>query len=140
MQRLPVFMAIATLIAAPAAQAQSDLSARGSLLVQRHCAGCHAGKRTGQSRNPAAPPFRNLNDRYRIDDLGEALAEGILTGHPAMPEFKFQPRDVAAILSYIKSIQALQQATDSQRPTASGRRTLARNEIRCVEPSAEPAC
>jgi hypothetical protein len=61
--------------------------------------------RDGNSPNPASPPFRELNRRYHIDDLGEALAEGILTGHPAMPEFRFPPEDIAAILQYLKSIQ-----------------------------------
>jgi len=114
MKSLPVIIAIATLAAATAAHGQSDLRARGSLLVQRHCAGCHSVKRSGLSPNPAAPAFRNLNTHYRVDDLGEALAEGILTGHPAMPEFKFPPHDVAAVLAYIKSIQTLQQAADPQ--------------------------
>jgi cytochrome c len=116
MQRLPILLAIAVLATATGVQAQSDLRARGSLLTQRYCAGCHAVTRTGQSPNPAAPAFRDLNQRYRIDDLSEALAEGILTGHPAMPEFKFPPRDVAAVLAYLKSIQTLQQASDQHEP------------------------
>lgn len=115
MQRLPVLLAIAILAAtAGTAFAQSDLRARGALLTQRYCAGCHAVKRTGESPNPAAPPFRDLNSRYRIDSLGEALAEGILTGHPAMPEFKFPPRDVQAVLVYLKSIQTQQQASGAR--------------------------
>jgi len=103
---------IAAVIAAtvtPAA-AQVDKSSQGRLLVQRYCARCHAIDRTGDSPNKAAPPFRDLNARYKIDDLGEALAEGILTGHPAMPEMHFPPDDVAAILTYIKSVQAHQTA------------------------------
>jgi mono/diheme cytochrome c family protein len=116
MQRFPILLAIAALFAATAASAQTDLRPRGALLVQRYCAGCHAVKRTGQSPNPAAPAFRDLNMRYHIDDLAEALAEGILTGHPAMPEFKFPPRDVKAVLAYLKSIQTLQQASDTDPP------------------------
>lgn len=116
MQRLPVILAIAALFTASAASAQSELTARGALLTQRYCAGCHAVKRTGDSPNPAAPRFRDLNSRYRIDDLGEALAEGILTGHPAMPEFRFPPRDVAAVLAYLKSIQTHQQAAGPRPP------------------------
>jgi cytochrome c len=118
MRRSPILLALVVLATATGAQAQSDLRARGSLLTQRYCASCHAVKRTGQSPNPAAPAFRDLNMRYRIDDLGEALAEGILTGHPTMPEFKFPPRDVAAVLAYLKSIQTLQQASDSRKPVS----------------------
>jgi len=103
------------LVVAPAA-AQSDLTARGRLLVQRHCAGCHAVTRSGASPDAAAPPFRDLNQRYRIDSLGEALAEGILTGHPAMPQFAFPPKDIAAVLAYLKSIQTREQASTRSRP------------------------
>src|SRR5471032_1460210 len=98
MSHVPLVLAAALLLTATQATAQSNRIARGHLLAQRYCAGCHAVKRTGASPNPASPPFRDLNQRYRIDDLGEALAEGILTGHPAMPEFKFSPTDITAIL------------------------------------------
>jgi hypothetical protein len=37
--------------------------------------------------------------------LEESLAEGIVVGHPDMPEFRFRPEDVAAIISYLESIQ-----------------------------------
>jgi cytochrome c len=117
MQRLTFFIVVVAAVAlAGTATAQSDRTARGRLLVQRYCAGCHSVTRTGSSPNPAAPPFRDLNRRYRIDELGEALAEGILTGHPAMPEFKFPPDDVKAVLAYLKSIQTLQQASGPTRP------------------------
>ncbi len=112
---------IALIAIATTASAQSDATARGRLLVQRHCAGCHAVTRVGDSPDPAAPPFRALNQRYRIDELGEALAEGILTGHPAMPEFRFGPRDVKAILAYLKSIQAQQQTSAGGVPTGTER-------------------
>lgn len=115
MSRLLVLL-VAALLTATAASAQPDLTARGALLTQRYCAACHAVKRTGESPNRAAPPFRDLNTRYRIDDLAEALAEGILTGHPAMPEFRFPPRDVTAVLVYLKSIQAHQQASGPPPP------------------------
>lgn len=119
MQRLRLIIVLGVLLAASGAQAQSDLVARGHLLVQRYCAGCHAVTRTGKSPNAAAPAFRDLNARYRIDDLGEALAEGILTGHPAMPQFEFPPKDVAAVLAYLKSIQTNQTAETSTAPPVS---------------------
>lgn len=107
---------LATLAAAaPAAAAgphsPTPAEARGHDLVARNCGMCHAIGRTGASPNPASPPFRDLTQRYKIDDLGEALAEGIITGHPAMPEFHFAPKDVDAIIAYIKSIQSKQTAS-----------------------------
>ena len=111
MTRSILILAAALACLATAASAESvDRTSRGRLLVQRYCASCHSINRSGQSPNSAAPAFRDLHSRYRIDDLGEALAEGILVGHPAMPEMRFPPDDVAAILAYIRSIQTHVQA------------------------------
>ena len=101
---------IVLLALAGPAVAQPPVLARGQRLVERHCAACHATGVVGVSPNRAAPPFRTLHTRYNIDDLAEALAEGMLTGHPAMPEFKFPPRDIRAIIAYLKSIQTHQDA------------------------------
>jgi hypothetical protein len=46
-----------------------------------------------------------LGKRCRIEFLEEALGEGIISGHPDMPEFEFAPADVGAIVAYLKSIQ-----------------------------------
>lgn len=104
-------LAAALLVLAPVASAaeRADVQ-RGEMLVRRHCAACHAVGISGASPDKAAPPFRDLHTRYQIDDLAEGLAEGLLTGHPAMPEFTFAPGDVQAIIAYLKSIQARQDA------------------------------
>jgi len=78
---------------------------RGETLLQRDCARCHAVGRTGASPRKDAPAFRTLGKRYPIDSLEEALAEGIMSGHPDMPEFEFDADDVGAIIVYLKSIQ-----------------------------------
>jgi mono/diheme cytochrome c family protein len=112
-RRIAALLTAALMAAAAPALAQTEAqiqTARGRVLVERNCGMCHAAGPVGPSREPLAPPFRDLNQRYNVDALGEALAEGILTGHPAMPEFRFQPDEVAAILSYLKSIQAKQHA------------------------------
>jgi len=102
--RLPVLIAL--ILASPAA-AQPPVE-RGEALVSRHCGGCHAVGRQGASPEPAAPPFRDLHKRYDPELLAEALAEGLLTGHPLMPEFRFAPTDVRAIIDYLQSIQTKQ--------------------------------
>jgi len=53
-----------------------------------------------------APLLRNLSKRYPIEDLAEPLAEGIVVGHPAMPRFGFEPREINALLSYISGLKA----------------------------------
>jgi len=77
----------------------------GEELLNRSCAACHAVARTGESPNKLAPPFRTLGQRYPIESLEEALGEGIMSGHPDMPEFSFDAGDVGAIIAYLKSIQ-----------------------------------
>ena len=88
-----------------AAQDATSLEQHGRELVERHCSRCHAIDITGSSTHPEAPPFRTLGTRYPIDSLAEALAEGLVTGHPDMPEFMFEVHDVGAILAYLQSIQ-----------------------------------
>ena len=55
--------------------------------------------------NRGAPAFRTLAHRYPIEGLEEALGEGIVTGHPHLPEFRFGADNVGAIIAYLKSIQ-----------------------------------
>ncbi len=86
------------------AMAEDDL-ARGAGLLEKNCGSCHASGRTDVSRDKDAPAFRTLGQRYPIDSLEEALAEGMLSGHPDMPEFSFDADDVGAIIAYLKSIQ-----------------------------------
>lgn len=76
----------------------------GKRIVERNCSRCHSVGRTGASPLNPALPFRELSRRYPLDNLAEALAEGIMTGHPAMPVFKFEPHEIDAILGYIESI------------------------------------
>lgn len=78
---------------------------RGEELLTKNCAPCHAIGVTGASPRKEAPPFRTLGQRYPVEQLEEALAEGIISGHPDMPEFSFDADDVGAIIVYLKSIQ-----------------------------------
>jgi cytochrome c len=81
------------------------LERRGQGLLTTNCSRCHAVGRTGNSTHPEAPLFRTLGQRYPIEVLAEALAEGLSSGHPDMPEFRFEIDDVDAILAYLESIQ-----------------------------------
>jgi len=74
-------------------------------LLQKQCGACHAVGRTGDSPRADTPPFRQLARRYPVESLEEALGEGLLTGHPEMPEFSFDTDEVGDIIAYLKSIQ-----------------------------------
>src|SRR5262249_4843056 len=89
----------------PALAAEKDLTDKGEVLVKENCSRCHAIGKEGDSPHPEAPPFRTLSSRYPIEDLGESLAEGIVSGHPDMPIFVFSAADVEATFDYLNSIQ-----------------------------------
>lgn len=79
--------------------------AEGLELVSTYCADCHAIGAADDSPFPPAPPFRELHLRYDVEFLGEALVEGIVTGHPDMPEFEFDPVQAEAIIAYLKTLE-----------------------------------
>ena len=97
--------ALIALIATASASAASPAEQRGKLYAQSHCARCHAIDRTGESPLQIAPPFRTLHLRYPIESLGEALAEGIYTGHAEMPAFELTPDQIHDLLSYLKTLE-----------------------------------
>ncbi|MGU3340734.1 c-type cytochrome [Methylobacterium mesophilicum] len=78
---------------------------QGETLARTNCARCHAVGRVGESPLGAAPPFRELHTRYPVEDLGEALTEGIRTGHPSMPEFRFDSDQAEDLIAYMKSLE-----------------------------------
>jgi len=99
-----VTFASVLLAAAVVPASAADLK-RGETLLTRHCGSCHAIGRSDTSADKTAPPLRTLSQRYPIESLEEALGEGFMSGHPDMPEFKFDVDDVGAIIAYMKSIQ-----------------------------------
>ena len=42
---------------------------------------------------------------YPVESLEEALAEGISTGHPTMPEFRLDPDQIGDVIAYLKSLE-----------------------------------
>ena len=89
-----------------AAALTDALLAKGRALLQANCARCHAIGADDVSKHKEAPPFRVVVTRYPPDNLAEALAEGLVSGHPDMPEFVFQPDEVEAITAYLSSLKS----------------------------------
>lgn len=79
--------------------------AEGKALAEQLCAKCHAVGTEGKSPFEPAPPFRTFAEKWPIDSLAEAFAEGIVVGHPAMPEFQFEVDQIDALLVYLESLQ-----------------------------------
>ncbi|OCW59168.1 c-type cytochrome [Hoeflea olei] len=101
--------ALAAVLAAAPAQAQprEDPSIeQGRELVEINCGKCHAVEAADASPHEGAPPFRTLSERFPMDALEEAFADGhIYADHPDMPEFIATPEQVDAIIAYIASLQ-----------------------------------
>jgi len=96
----------AIFVAASMATAAEDPAVkRGREIAEAACADCHAVGRSGASPKPEAPLFRELGRKYPVESLEEALAEGVVVGHPGMPQVKMNEAEIGAFLAWLKSIQ-----------------------------------
>jgi len=87
------------------AQTQSAIE-NGKALAEANCSGCHAIGSEGDSPNPDSPPFRTFKDKWPVENLEEALAEGIVTSHDnmKMPEFEFEAEQIGDFIAYLKTL------------------------------------
>ncbi|MBC7282535.1 cytochrome c [Hoeflea sp.] len=100
-----VTVVLAAGLAPARAQTDAEIQA-GRELVEINCGKCHAVGPADASPHEAAPPFRDLSERFPMDALEEAFSDGrIYSDHPDMPEFIATPEQVDAIISYIASLQ-----------------------------------
>jgi cytochrome c len=77
----------------------------GRALVEELCSRCHGTQTDTESPFVSAPLLLDLANRWELESLSEALAEGITVGHPAMPAFEFTPREIDDILAYLQTLQ-----------------------------------
>ena len=87
------------------AMAFSAAEQRGHALLEKMCARCHAIDRTGTSPHVGAPPFRELDRRLDLDTFFARLSDGLTSGHPDMPTFRFSRGDAKAAVAYLRTIQ-----------------------------------
>lgn len=98
-------LAATTSNAVGANEYDEDLIALGHSMVSFYCQDCHAIAEEDASTHAVAPPFRTLHERYDVELLSEALVEGLVTAHPDMPEFEFEPIQAEGIIAYLKSLE-----------------------------------
>ena len=103
-RRILMPLALTVLSLSPAAAASPD-EQRGKTFALNNCARCHSVDKVTPSPLKIAPPFRTLHNRYPIETIAEALAEGIQTGHPTMPEFQLDPDQIHDLLAYLKTLE-----------------------------------
>jgi mono/diheme cytochrome c family protein len=99
------FLSLAAWLGAANAQLQDPSAQRGLNFVRTNCARCHAIDKVSPSPLGVAPPFRDLHKRYPVESLEEALGEGIVTGHPTMPEFRLDPGQITDLIGFFKTLE-----------------------------------
>jgi cytochrome c len=102
---LVALVALAMCLFAGAVGAEADGVQRGREIARANCARCHSIERSGESPVKSAPAFRVLHQRYPVEYLEEALAEGIVTGHSGMPEFRLEPDQIADFIDFLKALE-----------------------------------
>ena len=78
---------------------------QGKRLARTYCAKCHAIDKVSPSPLKIAPPFRTLHEHYPVGMLEESLAEGIVTGHPSMPQFRFDADQIGNFIAFLKTLE-----------------------------------
>jgi mono/diheme cytochrome c family protein len=99
-----------------AAAALEDLVVKGQAVAMERCARCHATGAQDSSPHQSAPPFRDVVLRYPAEHLAEALAEGIVSGHPDMPVYVMSPDEIDAFLAYLDSLAPPEKPRSRQNP------------------------
>ena len=103
-QGFTVAIALSVLTVALPCNAEPSVLA-GKAFARANCSHCHSIDKFTQSSLVIAPPFRTLHLRYPVESLEEALGEGIVTGHPSMPEFRLDPGQVGDFIAFLKSLE-----------------------------------
>lgn len=101
---LAVILGMAMQASAAGLAAGADPVTLGRELAELNCATCHNIERTGDSPFAAAPPFRTIPQKYDPSELEEAFVEGIVVGHPAMPEWEMTSEQASALSAFIASL------------------------------------
>lgn len=104
MRKISISMMLVTSIQAYPVAAQPEDT--GFKLAEKLCARCHAIERGKVSRHPRAPSFMEIANRYSVWGLQEALAEGIVVGHPDMPKFVLNPEEINPLLTYMDGLKS----------------------------------
>jgi mono/diheme cytochrome c family protein len=86
-------------------EAYAQSAQRGLIFARTNCARCHSIDKVTESPLKIAPPFRTLHNRYPVESLEESLAEGIVTGHQNMPEFRLERDQIGDFIAYFKTLE-----------------------------------
>ncbi len=97
-------LAVAVWLPCPCPAQDAAAIGRGHAIAEKFCARCHAIGMRDRSPHASATPFRDIVAKGHVENLEEALGEGIVVGHPEMPQWRFGPKEVGALISYLRSL------------------------------------
>jgi mono/diheme cytochrome c family protein len=100
-----LLLATVTAFGGPASAGSDGGIEAGKRLAENLCARCHAIGLEGASPNAEAPPFRSFHGKWPLENLAEALAEGIAVGHPDMPAFELYPEQIEDLIAYLYTLE-----------------------------------
>jgi mono/diheme cytochrome c family protein len=82
-------------------QGENALADAGRAIIEERCSACHTVQGAPPGR-PDAPSMRSIARRYPPESLAESLAEGIMVGHPDMPEVRMDAAEISAVIAFLK--------------------------------------
>lgn len=82
-----------------------EAALRGRAIALIGCASCHAVDAAGPSPLPAATPFRDIVRRRSLSDIEAAMADGLVTTHPAMPRYDFRAAEIDDLIAYMDTLK-----------------------------------
>jgi len=100
-----IFLYLTLATGAMAQQGLEPDAQRGLTIARTYCMRCHAIDNVSPSPLAIAPPFRTLHMKYPVEKLKEAMARGISTGHPTMPEFRFDLDQINDFIAFLKTLE-----------------------------------
>lgn len=90
----------------PPQPAADPAIAAGHALAEQNCASCHSIAGKGNSPLAEAPPFRDMARDYDMDDLEDALNEGVASEHPVMPDWQMTTDQAHDLAAFVMSLTA----------------------------------
>lgn len=104
MPAFPTLLVAAVILLGVGQAYAGGIEDEGRRFAEDNCQRCHAVGQAGESTLDAAPPFRTFARNWPVESLAEALAEGIMVGHPEMPTFELTTDQIDALIAHLASL------------------------------------
>ena len=107
MAQLAISIVMATtLLVQLAPDDHREAAFRGKRIAEANCGSCHALAQIDESTLSDAPPFRDLAETYRLEELRAMLRDDVFLRHAVMPDFEPTEAQAGDLAIYIHSLSA----------------------------------